>query len=179
MQKFKVYTASIVFIFILSVVIFQIQEHHSRSQLYKYLPKLKNYDLYDIKFRKMYPDPNYKIPYNLLVTFKSGNKNIIKELGLENIQKIDTNLLKKSTWMQEYRLYFTMQSLNGTRYKTLEDETKSIKWWKVRDCNNNYAAPYIDKDNIRQIVKFGELHNGRIVCCQRGKLYYLLIECWG
>lgn len=179
MQKNKALLGLVMFILIISFVFLRVGKQNSKTELYKYLPQLRKYDLYDVNIKKIYADASYKIPYNLLISFKSNTENIFEDLGLKNLHMVDTIKLRKSIWIEEYDIYFTMKSLNAIRYKSIKDEEKGIKWWKVINCINNYAAPYIDKGNERRIVQFGEQNNGRVVCCKTNNTYYLLIECWG
>lgn len=149
------------------------------TTLYYYLPQLQGSNVYEVRSKKIYADPSYLTPYNVLISFKSEAQNVIEGLGLKQAHSVDTSVLKATTWIEEYRLYFMMQSVNALRYNSIENEAKKIKWWKVVDCTNNYAAPYFDKDAIRGVVGFGQKNNGRIACCRRGNTYYILIECWG
>lgn len=159
--------------------LFCLNRMKSESEAYDFLPELKKSNLNDVKFKKIFADPSYLVPYNVLISFKTDKKNILESLGLKKINDVDTNVLRTDTWIEEYRLYFTMQSVNGGRYKSMENEAKEIRWWNLIDSAKVFAAPYIDKSNVKRIVKFGEKNNGRIGCCKIGDTYFVLIECWG
>lgn len=178
-QKLKILLGVIILVLFISYLFLRVEKDKAKSELYKYLPALIEYKVRNIKVKKIYADASYKMPYILLISFKSQDHLILKSLGLKNVQMVDTLVLKISTWPDEYDLYFTMHSLNALRYRSIKDEQDHIRWWKVGDCKNIYAAPYVDKMNRRRIVKFGEKKNGRIAGCKLVNNYYVLIECWG
>ena len=151
----------------------------SRSEVYRYLPQLQNHDLHNVKVEKIYADPSYLVPYSILVSFESDAQSIIQELGLKNMKTVDTSVLKSTLWVEEYDLYFSMYSINATRYASIKNQMEDVKWWQTQQCYENYASPYLDGKNKRSAVVFGKKNNGRVVCCKKGKTYFLLIECWG
>jgi len=151
----------------------------NRSEVYRYLPQLKNHDLRNVKVEKIYADPSYLVPYSVLVSFESDAQSIIQELGLKNMETVDTSVLKSTSWVEEYDLYFSMYSINAVRYVSIKKQIEDIKWWQMQQCYKNYASPYLDSNNKKSTVLFGKKNNGRVVCCKKEKTYFLLIECWG
>lgn len=179
MSKGKFFIGFFIFIVVVLFTFYFIEKMQPKKEVYSYLPQLSKFNLYDVKFEKIYADPSYTIPYNVLISFKTDTQNLFSALGLIDIHTVDTSILRSASWVEEYKLYFTMSSINAVRYTSIENKANSIKWWNVRDCNDNYAAPYSDMDNKRKIVTVGQKNNGRIVCCKIGKVYYILIEVWG
>jgi len=171
-----------IFIMILSGILFAflyLPGMQSRSEVYRYLPQLQNHDLHNLKVEKIYADPSYIVPYSILVSFESDAQSIIQELGLKNMETVDTSVLKSTSWVEEYDLYFCMYGLNITGNASIKNQIGDVKWCKMQKCYENYASPYLDGNNKRSTVVFGKKNNGRVVCCKKGKTYFLLIECWG
>jgi len=183
MSKIKVIVFVCAILLIIYAAFFFLNKMQNQNNTFGYIPELQEFSIYDIKFKKIYADPSFIIPYNILISFRVDLKNsdkIIEKLGLKNNLNIDTVVLKSETWIDEYRLYFTMSSINAIRYKSIQNEVKKISWWKLNEeYNNNYASPYLDQNGKRGVVNFGEKNNGRITCYRDRNLFYLLIECWG
>lgn len=177
--KTKFFLGVLILALIVSFAFLYIGKMQRKADVYDFLPQLRSYNLYDVRFEKIYADPSYTVPYNVLISFKEDTQNVFEGLGLKDVHTVDTATLKKAAWVEEYRLYFTMYSINAIRYKSIANDIKAIKWWNIAGCNNNYAAPYFDKNNKKGVVSFGQKNNGRVVCCRRGNVYYILIECWG
>ena len=151
----------------------------SRSEVYHYLPQLKNHDLHNIKIKKIYADQSYLVPYNVLISFETDAQSVIQDLGLKNVEAVDTSVLKSLSWVEEYDLYFSMYSINAVRYVSIKKQIEDVKWWEIQQCYKNYVSPYFDSNDNRSTVFFGKKNNGRVVCCKNDKTYFLLIECWG
>ena len=179
MMKTKVFIFLLIICSALLAVVLFFRSMQSRSEVYNYLPQLKSHELKNIKVKKIYADPSYLVPYNVLMTFKSDDKTIIEELGLKTIEAVDTIKLKKSSWVEEYNLYFSMNSVNAVRYPSIKKQIDDIRWWEIVQCSLNYAAPYFDSNDNKSIVAFNQKNNGRIICCRKGNVYFILIECWG
>lgn len=151
----------------------------TKTEIYYYLPQLKKYHLYDVKFKKIYATQNYKIPYDVLIFFKSDEIGVVESLELREKINIDTAELKSYTWPIEFKLYFTMKSVNSSRYESLVEEERNIEWWKINESAKKFASSFLDSGHKKNIVNYSQNKNGRIVCFKDGNSYYLLIECWG
>jgi hypothetical protein len=180
MKKMKVkYLISLLAISgILLIAFLCIIGRQNKIEIYSYLPELEKHELHNVKIKKIYADPSYVYPYSVVMNFDSDDKAIIQLLGLKNVETIDTTALKRSSWIEEYDLYFSMNSVNAVRYPSIQKKLDGIDWWKVNECSHNYAAPFLDSDDKKNIVGFNQRNNGRIVCCKNKTAYFILLECW-
>ncbi len=141
MSRKKLYSGVVILIFIVSFLYLFIKCNSSKPDVFNYLPQLRNYDLSDVKFRKIEADPSYITPYNILIAFKSAAQQIREELGLKEVQDVDTIALKSKTLLEEYALHFTMHSINATRSQSIDDAERGVTWWNVAGADSHYAAP--------------------------------------
>jgi|GEM_PF-3664983 len=162
----------------------ELNKRQAKNDVLLYLPSLKDVPITNARFIKLYADPSYVTPYNVLLRFKVNpqkNKgvNVVERLGLKSPLKVDSVLLKETTLVDEYKYYFTPFGINFLRIESIKRQQNKVRWWNGGDCHEIFASPYLDKNNKKQVVNFGESNNGRIFCCQNGDTYYILIECRG
>lgn len=172
---------SVVLSLTLAVFVFAMCSKEDKMDVTEYLPVLKKYDVQDIKCIKVLSDPSYLKPYSVFISFKTNkSEQLLNELLLKQISEVDTVQLKNKTWLDVYKLYFTLDCINASRYKSMQEEINKIDWWNRKVTKGTvYAGSYYDDDKIKQSVAFGNKSNGRISFVNVDNTVYILIDCWG
>src|SRR5215467_3102867 len=119
----------IVFVVFTSFLIGCINHEESPAD---YIKELDKYSIQEARVKKYLIDPSYNYPYNVYMKITMDSSSLlklIKELHLVNSFGEDSVTLKRYSPPDEYKFFFSMNSINKERNSSMEKEEKGISWW--------------------------------------------------